>query len=306
MDANAEGGPPKAEVAEVDVEFTPPPGPPPSAPPQVVEVPSAASLFSMARGERLKEAAERRIPGDRPAPPEAEAEAAAPPPATPSADAEPEPAPPAPTPSQPSPPADAPPATEDKPAKTKKKTTKKAKKAAEEKAAQKELEKAAEPAPEVEAVPLPQPPSPPPKPTLSEEDAARVEAQLRADLAARPPSLDAPLASSIFRSAREPGWDKPVVEQDPEKVAEFQEAEFQRRLRGEYEEAQPSVGDVVSPPYPSELTSGVGQHGPPDAPDFDPAVAASSHDAPRLPEQYAQAVHAPHLAVLAVQYPAPA
>ncbi|KAK4683700.1 hypothetical protein P7C73_g6533, partial [Tremellales sp. Uapishka_1] len=60
-----------------------------------------------------------------------------------------------------------------------------------------------------------------------------------------PPSLSPPLASSIFRHAREPGWDSPHEEVDQEKVRQWQEEEFQRRLRGEYEQAQQRVGEVV-------------------------------------------------------------
>lgn len=38
-----------------------------------------------------------------------------------------------------------------------------------------------------------------------------------------------------------------AVPQDPEEVRKLQEVEFQRRLRGEYEEAQARVGSVVRP-----------------------------------------------------------
>ncbi|BEJ09833.1 hypothetical protein CcaverHIS641_0607480 [Cutaneotrichosporon cavernicola] len=245
MDANAQGGPPTAEIAEVDIEFPAPPAPPaPPGPTQVVEPsapaqpeqelpPSAAALFASARGDRLKQAAERRIPEHReqPAPPEAPAAAAeAAPEATPSDPTADIPAPSAPVSQAPS----------DTPEEKVKKTKKKAKKTKANKA-----ETEDKPVPEAVPVEEPSPPPPPPKPTLSPEDAARVEAQLKRDLAATPAQLNPPLAASIFRSASEPGSDRPVAEQDHEKVSAWQEDEFQRRLRGEYESAPQSVGEIV-------------------------------------------------------------
>ncbi|WOO83756.1 SAM50-like protein SPAC17C906 [Vanrija pseudolonga] len=82
----------------------------------------------------------------------------------------------------------------------------------------------------------------PPKAELAEVD---VEVGLRERLAAPETPITPPLASSIFRSAREPGWDRPVHDADTEKVRQYQEDEFQRRLRGEYEAAQRRVGEIV-------------------------------------------------------------
>ncbi|UOH82126.1 hypothetical protein LQV05_004817 [Cryptococcus neoformans] len=69
-----------------------------------------------------------------------------------------------------------------------------------------------------------------------------------------PPSIQAPLASSIFRQAL--GTERPPptgpalatepITEDPEKLRQWQEEEFQRRLRGEYEQAQRRVGEVVT------------------------------------------------------------
>ncbi|BEJ02070.1 hypothetical protein CcaverHIS631_0607520 [Cutaneotrichosporon cavernicola] len=192
MDANAQGGPPTAEIAEVDIEFPAPPAPPaPPGPTQVVEPsapaqpeqelpPSAAALFASARGDRLKQAAERRIPEHReqPAPPEAPAAAAeAAPEATPSDPTADIPAPSAPVSQAPS----------DTPEEKVKKTKKKAKKTKANKA-----ETEDKPVPEAVPVEEPSPPPPPPKPTLSPEDAARVEAQLKRDLAATPAQLNPP------------------------------------------------------------------------------------------------------------------
>ncbi|WVQ81608.1 hypothetical protein IAT38_003732 [Cryptococcus sp. DSM 104549] len=69
-----------------------------------------------------------------------------------------------------------------------------------------------------------------------------------------PPPIQAPLASSIFRQALDPVHVPPTgpalaaepIEEDPEKIRQWQEEEFQRRLRGEYEQAQRRVGEVVS------------------------------------------------------------
>ncbi|WWD21438.1 hypothetical protein CI109_105923 [Kwoniella shandongensis] len=63
-----------------------------------------------------------------------------------------------------------------------------------------------------------------------------------------PPLLQAPLASSIFRTALDPNRAAPPPSEpeDPEKIRQWQEEEFQRRLRGEYEQAQRRVGDVVT------------------------------------------------------------
>ncbi|WRT64839.1 uncharacterized protein IL334_001775 [Kwoniella shivajii] len=73
-----------------------------------------------------------------------------------------------------------------------------------------------------------------------------------------PPAFQAPMASSIFRTAL---GQPPLVQtinsplhserserrnEDPEKLKQWQEEEFQRRLRGEYEQAQRRVGEVVS------------------------------------------------------------
>ncbi|OCF37405.1 mitochondrial protein [Kwoniella heveanensis BCC8398] len=82
-----------------------------------------------------------------------------------------------------------------------------------------------------------------------------------------PPVIQAPLASSIFRTALGsqpapvtfsntpasashperalPDRAEPATE-DAEKIRQWQEEEFQRRLRGEYEQAQRRVSDVVS------------------------------------------------------------
>lgn len=73
--------------------------------------------------------------------------------------------------------------------------------------------------------------------------------------------LEPMLASSIFRRAFEQGASGPEAssarpragiatqrqgaDEDPEVVRKMQEEEFQRRLRGEYEEAQARVGSVV-------------------------------------------------------------
>ncbi|TYJ58282.1 hypothetical protein B9479_001108 [Cryptococcus floricola] len=69
-----------------------------------------------------------------------------------------------------------------------------------------------------------------------------------------PPPIQAPLASSIFRQALEPNTPPPTgpalaaepITEDPEKIKQWQEEEFHRRLRGEYEQAQRRVGDVVT------------------------------------------------------------
>ncbi|WVQ97995.1 hypothetical protein IAU59_005115 [Kwoniella sp. CBS 9459] len=82
-----------------------------------------------------------------------------------------------------------------------------------------------------------------------------------------PPIFQAPLASSIFRTAlggppaSAPSGSPPSSSSqagqafsertepptdDAEKIRQWQEEEFQRRLRGEYEQAQRRVGDVVS------------------------------------------------------------
>ncbi|WVW78557.1 hypothetical protein I302_100513 [Kwoniella bestiolae CBS 10118] len=75
-----------------------------------------------------------------------------------------------------------------------------------------------------------------------------------------PPDLQLPMASSIFRTALgqapitpPPSTGKPFLpaeqdapNDDPEKIRQLHEEEFQRRLRGEYEQAQRRVGEVVS------------------------------------------------------------
>ncbi|WVR04592.1 hypothetical protein IAU60_001600 [Kwoniella sp. DSM 27419] len=74
-----------------------------------------------------------------------------------------------------------------------------------------------------------------------------------------PLAFQAPMASSIFRTALggQPAASDPTtasspavrpepISEDPERVQKWQEEEFQRRLRGEYEQAQRRVGDVVS------------------------------------------------------------
>lgn len=70
----------------------------------------------------------------------------------------------------------------------------------------------------------------------------------------RPPPtpLQAPLASSIFRDAREPAY-RPGGED----VRQWQEEEMQRKLRGEYEAAQRRIGEVVttSMDHPLHLAS---------------------------------------------------
>ncbi|GMK57840.1 hypothetical protein CspeluHIS016_0406740 [Cutaneotrichosporon spelunceum] len=270
MDANAQGGPPTAEVAEVDIDIelgTPPPSDKPaqvvessesasaSAYPEAEFAPSAAALFASARGERLKQAAERRIPEHREAPTEAEAEPVTPAPAAAEPAAPPEPAadisaPAAPIPEAPSD------TSEEKPGKPKQTTKKKLKKTKEPKESKEPKAQADGPA--AAGVPVEEvAPPPPPEPTLSAEDIARIEAQLQRDLAATPSQLDPPLAASVFRSASEPGSDRPVTEQDPAKVSAYQEDEFQRRLRGTYESAPPSIGDIVwgSMDRPMRVTS---------------------------------------------------
>ncbi|KAK6903821.1 hypothetical protein I203_107329 [Kwoniella mangroviensis CBS 8507] len=75
-----------------------------------------------------------------------------------------------------------------------------------------------------------------------------------------PPVFQPPMASSIFRTALgqdpitpPPSTGKPFLpnehndsNDDPEKIRQLHEEEFQRRLRGEYEQAQRRVGEVVS------------------------------------------------------------
>ncbi|KAJ9113502.1 hypothetical protein QFC20_001853 [Naganishia adeliensis] len=79
--------------------------------------------------------------------------------------------------------------------------------------------------------------------------------EIDVDIEYQPPSepfIQAPLASSIFRDAREPAY-RPGGEE----LKQWQEEEFQRKLRGEYEAAQRRIGEVVteSLDHPLHLSS---------------------------------------------------
>ncbi|KAG7548988.1 hypothetical protein FFLO_03101 [Filobasidium floriforme] len=94
-------------------------------------------------------------------------------------------------------------------------------------------------------------------PHAQENRSATVE-EVDVDIGFQPrteePRLAAPLASNIFRDAREPVFRR---ETQGEEVRQWQEEEFQRKLRGEYEEMQRRLHEVVetSMDHPLHISS---------------------------------------------------